>query len=54
MLEWIKFLAEMSARVLEIVGIGIIVLGALSAEQTSLPRSPWSRTITMWACWISL
>ena len=31
MLEWIKYLAEISARVLEIVGIGIIVLGALSA-----------------------
>lgn len=31
MLESIKYLAEISARVLEIVGIGIIVLGALSA-----------------------
>lgn len=32
MLAWIRDFAEISARVLEIVGIGIIVLGALSAS----------------------
>ena len=31
MLEWIKDLAEVSARVLETIGISIIVLGALGA-----------------------
>lgn len=34
MLHWIRDLAEISARVLEIVGIGIIVLGALAASIT--------------------
>ena len=43
MLEWIRYLAEISARVLEVAGIGIIVLGALGAS-VAFVRDLWRHT----------